>query len=552
MSSEGSGDIVAELAVKLGLIPEEGEFEHGNELIEKIKHGLEFFAGFEAMKGLFELVGHTTEAAVANKHLAERLGMSIEGVQELSYAADVTGASVEDMRVSLQHLSFGMTQAAKTGKGPLIDGLNKLKISFSSFQKEKPEDRIATLAGAFSKLPPGVDKTALSIEMFGRKGTTLLPLLNKGAAGVAELRKEFVDLGAETSAEDAEKLEEMEIQQKKLKYMWGGIKDEVVMSLLPVLQEVLKSFFDWAKANRELIAGTLKGAIEAVVAALKIFGTVMGVVAQIIDFLAEHAEMGRAVLYALGVMIAYVAGEAIIAWVGAKLVFAAAVAAIAALIAAFEWLAEGVEEGSEPIMALVTFLGGVLLAIVIPAMITGLQMLADYIVFVVVPALAAAAAAAWGFAVALLSNPFTWLAMAIVGAVLLIHKYWDPIADFFTGLWDGIVEGCKGAFEFIRNLPVVGELISLVEGLIDLVSSPPADMNPLGHVDADGNWAAPNYNAQASTLNGNAGSGDTTINQQNSIAINGTGLSADEVKDAITESHENLLRTAHGAVTGNG
>lgn len=60
----------------------------------------------------------------------------------------------------------------------------------------------------------------------------------------------------------------------------------------------------------------------------------------------------------------------------------------------------------------------------------------------VVPGLAAATMGAMSFAAALLANPITWIVAAVIAAVALIYIYWEPISEFFAGLWDGI----KAAF----------------------------------------------------------------------------------------------------------
>ena len=55
--------------------------------------------------------------------------------------------------------------------------------------------------------------------------------------------------------------------------------------------------------------------------------------------------------------------------------------------------------------------------------------------------LVSATTAVWSFTAALLANPITWIVvgiMALAGAVFLIYKYWEPICDFFVGIWGGI------------------------------------------------------------------------------------------------------------------
>src|SRR5438094_7884183 len=46
------------------------------------------------------------------------------------------------------------------------------------------------LADKFAKMPNGPEKTALAMNLFGKAGAALLPTLNKGSKGLADLAKE--------------------------------------------------------------------------------------------------------------------------------------------------------------------------------------------------------------------------------------------------------------------------------------------------------------------------------------------------------------------------
>lgn len=74
-----------------------------------------------------------------------------------------------------------------------------------------------------------------------------------------------------------------------------------------------------------------------------------------------------------------------------------------------------------------------------------------------VPSLTAATASVWGFTVALLANPITWVVAGIValaGAAYLIYKNWGPIKAFFLETWETV----KGAVA--SALAWVGENLS--------------------------------------------------------------------------------------------
>lgn len=62
------------------------------------------------------------------------------------------------------------------------------------------------------------------------------------------------------------------------------------------------------------------------------------------------------------------------------------------------------------------------------------------------------ALAAKGMSMALLTNPITWIVLAIAGAAFLIYKNWAPISAFFVGIWNTIKTAFNGGIRGISAL----------------------------------------------------------------------------------------------------
>lgn len=327
--------IVAELAARLGLIPNEKEWDKGHELVESLHHAMEAYLGVEGLKKVKEMVDGTVEAAVSAKHLGEQLNISTDAVQELGYAADVTGASAEAMNTAMRRLALGMEHAKKTGSGPLVDALQQLHVPMSKLKGENLEQNLDVLADAFAHAGPNVNKTALAMEIFGRQGAQLLPLLNKGSGGVKALREEAHKLGVVMDKEGVEKAEEFEIAQKRLGATMTGLRNTAVMALLPTLQMMVDSLMEWVQENREAITGALEAAMRGLATAFKVVGSV---ISWATDLVKEHRETFMLALKAVGVLLTAFAAKAAIDWVIAFAPIAGIVAAIMGLIKIFEML----------------------------------------------------------------------------------------------------------------------------------------------------------------------------------------------------------------------
>lgn len=62
------------------------------------------------------------------------------------------------------------------------------------------------------------------------------------------------------------------------------------------------------------------------------------------------------------------------------------------------------------------------------------------------------ALAAKSMSMALLTNPITWIVLAIAAAALLIYKNWAPISSFFVGIWNSIKTAFNGGIRGISAL----------------------------------------------------------------------------------------------------
>lgn len=102
--------------------------------------------------------------------------------------------------------------------------------------------------------------------------------------------------------------------------------------------------------------------------------------------------------------------------------------------------------------------GLVKIAVAAIAIVAGLSLLSMGLITIFGPMMMVArgfgvvALAAKGMSMALLTNPITWIVLAIAGAALLIYKNWAPISAFFTGIWTTIKTAFSGGITGISAL----------------------------------------------------------------------------------------------------
>lgn len=81
----------------------------------------------------------------------------------------------------------------------------------------------------------------------------------------------------------------------------------------------------------------------------------------------------------------------------------------------------------------------------------GIRLLGQAFIFLTRQAFPLLIAGLRTLAIAMLSNPITWIIAGIALLALMIWKYWGPIKAFFVGFWDGLKVGLAPLFDALSS-----------------------------------------------------------------------------------------------------
>lgn len=138
--------------------------------------------------------------------LAQKTGISAAALEGLSVAMARTGLESSAIATGIKGLAKAMSDAGAGG-----DALRSLGVTMDIVEKGTGATMRA-IADAFKRMPDGAEKARFAVELFGKAGLDLIPILNQGAAGLdAAMRKaaEFgviltdTERGALTTFDDA-------------------------------------------------------------------------------------------------------------------------------------------------------------------------------------------------------------------------------------------------------------------------------------------------------------------------------------------------------------
>lgn len=205
-------------------------------------------AGFAAMiKGAIDAADHLNK-------LSQKIGISVEALSTLRFAAQLSDVSLETLQKGIKSLSQNITEA-NTGIGDGAQVFEALGISVRNTDgsMKSTEAVLLQVADVFANLEDGAVKTALAVKLFGKSGMDMIPFLNQGAAGISQLTQEAERLGLKLTTETARSAEAFNDNLTALKASSSSLGLALARDFLPELTSITNAMR--AAANE---AGTLK------------------------------------------------------------------------------------------------------------------------------------------------------------------------------------------------------------------------------------------------------------------------------------------------------
>ena len=199
--------------------------------------------------------------------LAEKTGIATKELSALRYAGEVVGTPLDALSTGLRKLSINMAAAAGGSKEQAA-AFNALGVSYQNGEGKLRSSSavIGDLATKFAGFKDGPEKAALAVELFGKAGADLIPLLNQGATGIESLREEGERLGAVFGGELSRAAADFNDNLKRIGMAAEGSKLAIAAELLPTINQLVTGFIsakDGTNAFATAIGTGLRTALEA-------------------------------------------------------------------------------------------------------------------------------------------------------------------------------------------------------------------------------------------------------------------------------------------------
>ncbi len=352
---------------------------------------------------IFGLAASTAQLGDDVAKTADKLGIGIEELQELRYAAERSGVATSAFDTALEKMTKNIGLAME-GTGAQKDALDALGLSAANLATMSPEEALGVIADRLQGVETQAEKAAIANDLFGRSGIGMLNMLRDGSAGLVQLREDARRTGyvlSEQAARDAEVFQDTLLDTQ---LVMKGLKNTVGAELMPVVTQAMRRVGDTLVGNREEVRRWAEGFADGVERALPLIGEVITGIGQVGSVVWSVVE-GTA--------------EMVGGWENFGIVIGTVLAS--------RTIVRVVKFG-----AAVFSLGKALFALArtTPLVVGGIR----------------------AIGAALLMNPIGLAVAAIAGGAALIYANWDTVGPWFKGLWGDVKTYFQGFGDFVGGV----------------------------------------------------------------------------------------------------
>ncbi|MCE7510256.1 hypothetical protein [Alloalcanivorax xenomutans] len=339
-----------------------------------------------AVWGVERLVSGVTNSADQVSKLSDRLGVNAQLLQEWQYAAQLSGVAQASFDMGLQRFIRRVAEAAN-GTGEARGALRFLNIELRDAEGNiRPAaELLPEVADGLAKVEDQGTRVRAAFKLFDSEGVAMLQMLQGGAEGLREMRREARATGAIMNDSMIRQSVRYTDVMTRFRKTLGGLRMAVVERFLPSLTTKLGELTDTLQNNQGNVVGRIVDNLKEFLSVLRTIGQVLSWSANLVG--------GWGNL--LAIVAALMAGPLVLSIVQTGLALSR--------------------------------LGGAAFPLIVKA---------------IPPVIGAIKA----LSAALLTTPVGWVVAgiaAIAGAVYLIYRNWDRIAEWFTAKIDRV----KSAFD---------------------------------------------------------------------------------------------------------
>ena len=269
--------------------------------LSRLKRQLKAFAIGAAKMGAVAGAAIAGFTAIAIKKFADfgdmlnkmsaRTGLAVESLSQLKFAAEQSGAGINDIEKAVKRMSAAIYDATN-GSKESVDALAQLGLTADQLNRMAPEEQFEAIAKALARIEGASKRAALAQKLFGRSGTQLLPMLGN----MDKLTEQADRLGLTMSTEAAQAAADITDAVNTIQSAWKGMFTTVLSMNSTFLTAMAKMTEVFARNIQRIMGATTHGIGMALLKRAAAFGKIFGFTAPGLDNAINGATAGSRAL----------------------------------------------------------------------------------------------------------------------------------------------------------------------------------------------------------------------------------------------------------------
>lgn len=203
--------------------------------------------GGAAIGGLATLIDRSITAADAVAKTADKLGVGVEALQELRFAAQLAGVEQQTLDMGLQRFTRRVAEAAR-GTGEAKQALTDMGIALRDQHGNirRSEDLLNDVAEAFKRTADPAERLRLAFKLFDSEGVAMVNMLVGGAEALEATRRHARDLGIVLEEDLVRNAEKARDQLDTLGKVVSANLTRAMLDLAPAIADISSGLADLA------------------------------------------------------------------------------------------------------------------------------------------------------------------------------------------------------------------------------------------------------------------------------------------------------------------
>lgn len=181
------------------------------------------------------------DAGAGLQDVADRTGASTEALSQLRYAAEQSGSNLEAVEKGMRKLGDVTTQASNGSKSAAA-ALESVGLSASQLMSMSVEDRFLAVAEGISKIEDPAAQASIAMDLLGKSGADLVPMMADGAKGIADLMAEADKLGMTITGPQAKAAAAFDDSWQRLLATLRNAGNVIAVAVIPYITQAMDLF----------------------------------------------------------------------------------------------------------------------------------------------------------------------------------------------------------------------------------------------------------------------------------------------------------------------